>query len=190
MARPSAAGCPGTGAGAARCRTPQHKTTLIDVRSVRYPFHPWFGQEVYVLAQGRRHGQAVLDCRVDLDNARTLEVPAWMFDDAACVAAAVTSQPRVCFQALRRLRRLLDTGPCPPATVDDQHPCPPSKGDADGSEPAAPTPCSPDTASAGPADLGGTAPDGPAAGDPTPGPDASGLPRPATRRRNPRGGRS
>jgi hypothetical protein len=186
---PPASGSPGTGAVAPRCRTPQHKTPLIDVRTVRYPFHPWYGREVYVLDQGVRHGQAVLDCRLDRDHARALEIPAWMLDEAACSTARITTQPGVSFQALRRLRQLLDARSAPTSSVDDQHPFGPSNGDADDPErtdlATSPTP---DTAAASRADLGGTSLDSPAPRRSTPGPDAAGLPGPSAHRPDAPGG--
>ena len=38
-----AAGCPILDGDEIGGRTAQHKTPMIDVRTVRYPFHPWFG---------------------------------------------------------------------------------------------------------------------------------------------------
>src|SRR5262245_47416327 len=186
MAPPSAAGCPGTGEGGSRCRTPQHKTTLIDVRTVRYPFHPWYGREVYVLDQGVRHGQAVLDCRLGRENARALEIPAWMLDEAACSTARITTPPGVSFQALRRLRHLLDARSAPASSVDDQHPFGPSDGDADDPEPT--TLATSDTRAASPADLGSTPRGNPAPRPPTPGPDAARSPGPSPRRPDAPGG--
>ncbi len=182
---------PARSAGAGCCTTPRHKTPLTDVRRVHYGFHPWFGHDVFVLDHGVRGGQVVYDARPDLENARALEVPAWMFDAGACAALTVCQRPCVSFQALRRLRRLLDACPSPGAGLEDQHPPAPSKGDADATDwlsPATHTPAS-GTGPRRATDLGDAGPGGPAAGHRPARPDAARVPGPGRRRASTRGRR-
>jgi hypothetical protein len=59
--------------------------TVPSFRHVRYPWHPWFGRSVTVYEALTKGGHAI--CRCGFDDRRTdrsLEVPAWMFEPAAC----------------------------------------------------------------------------------------------------------
>lgn len=149
------------------CRTRQHKTTLINVRAVRYPFHPWFGRDVFVCADFSRREQAVLHCRLDADAPRPLEIPAWMVDDTICATVTVTLQPRVSVSALRLLRQLLDTRLASAGSIDEQHPFAPSKGDADDEEAAPAEQGLPNTSSPNRPGMAEPAVAGAAAGDST-----------------------
>ena len=90
------------------CTTGQRKTHITDIREVRYPFHPWNGQQVFVQEVGIRSGAPLLRCRVD--DARgfpVLEIPQWMFDAHVCTRMELHDRPLVCCQALRDLKTLL-----------------------------------------------------------------------------------
>jgi hypothetical protein len=52
---------------------------------VLYPWHPWHGQGVHVIAVVRQRGIEVWRCRLNPnDPGRPLEIPAWMFDRVVC----------------------------------------------------------------------------------------------------------
>ena len=88
--------------------TEQRRTHITDIREVRYRFHPWSGQRVFVKAIGIRNGPPLLRCR--LDDARgfpVLEIPQWMFDVHVCARMELHDRPFVCCQALRDLKTLL-----------------------------------------------------------------------------------
>src|ERR1700734_3468419 len=70
----------------------RHYTTRFDNahRTVRrellYRLHPWFGRDVFVHGATER-ANGVFRCTLDgSDIARSLEIPSWMFDCAACVS--------------------------------------------------------------------------------------------------------
>ena len=69
----------------ARCTSRQRNTHSTESRQVRYPWHPWFGRSVTVYEALTKGDQPVCRCGVDDQrNDRSLEVPAWMFEPAAC----------------------------------------------------------------------------------------------------------
>ena len=99
---------PSTECGLHGYTTEQRKTHITDIREVRYRFHPWSGQRVFVKAIGIRNGPPLLRCRVD--DARgfpVLELPQWMFDVHVCARMELHDRPLVCCQALRDLKALL-----------------------------------------------------------------------------------
>jgi hypothetical protein len=74
-----------------------------------YRFHAWFGRDVFVHAVIDKAGGAVFRCTLDGSDAdRWLEIPAWMFDRAACPDTTLKSVPFVSFGALQALSTLLD----------------------------------------------------------------------------------
>src|SRR5215218_9806899 len=106
---------------AARCRRPRgtwsasssgsttrrlnaHRTTE---RTLLYPWHPWSGLSIHVHDVTARGSITAFRCSLGGDIGRCLEVPAWMFEQEACVPLVMASQPRVCVGALSALRRLL-----------------------------------------------------------------------------------
>ena len=155
---------------------------MIDVRTVRYPFHPWFGREVFVFTHLSWLGQPILRCRLDLEAPRGLDIPLWMFDEATCATMGIKSQPAVSFHALRRLRQVLDTRRTSLIGVDEQHPSAPRIGDADEQEDLLAAPRIPETSPANGSRMADTADVGSTAGDSTPRPHASHA-RPQTQRR-------
>jgi len=93
-----------------RCTSQQRNTHSTDSRVVRYRWHPWFGQEVWVhqARQCQWHAETVLRCGLtpDLDT-RSVEVPLWMFDGAACDVMVLSEAPTSSAAALDELRILL-----------------------------------------------------------------------------------
>ena len=78
-------------------------------RELLYRLHPWFGRDVFVHGAVER-ANGVFRCTLDgSDIARSLEIPSWMFDCAACVShVCIVAKPFVDLQALRALSVLLD----------------------------------------------------------------------------------
>jgi len=99
-------------AGAAGCTTRQRNTHNTESREVRYPWHPWFGRLVTVYETITKGGHPVCRCGVeDQRNDRSVEVPAWMFEPAACDHLHLTATPFVDCQALIELKAVLPTAP-------------------------------------------------------------------------------
>ena len=92
-------------------RTQQRNTHSTESRVVRYRWHPWFGQEVWVhqVRRGQRSPGPVLRCGLtpDLD-AKAVEIPLWMFDAEACGAMWMATAPVVNTDALHELTRVLE----------------------------------------------------------------------------------
>jgi hypothetical protein len=78
-------------------------------RELLYRLHPWFGRDVFVHGATER-ANGVFRCTLDSsDIARSLEIPAWMFDCAACVSdVCIEAKPFVDLEALGALSALLD----------------------------------------------------------------------------------
>jgi hypothetical protein len=78
-------------------------------RALLYRLHSWFGRDVFVHGATERD-DGVFRCTLDgSDIARTLEIPAWMFDCAACMSdMCIEADPFVDLEALGALSALLD----------------------------------------------------------------------------------
>jgi len=78
-------------------------------RELLYRWHPWFGLRVCVHGTIVRAGGLAFRCTLSGSDAdRWLEIPAWMFDRAACPGqATLTTSPFVDMAALSTLRNLL-----------------------------------------------------------------------------------
>jgi hypothetical protein len=67
----------------------QPNTHSTESREVCYPWHPWFGRSVVVYERLVKKGHAVCWCGLEEErNRRSLEIPTWMFEPAACLSAA------------------------------------------------------------------------------------------------------
>jgi hypothetical protein len=97
-------------AGVRCCRTGLENAHRTACGEVLYRLHPWFGREVFIHDAIDKIDGVVFRCSVDGSNVkRLLEVPAWMFDRAACASeVSFTSVPAVSLQALNALSSLLD----------------------------------------------------------------------------------
>jgi len=84
------------------------KTHVTESGEVLYPWHPWFGRVVYfhqLIELGREH---ILRCDLgEKPTARCTNVPAWMFDRAACLRVRRADTPQVELAALICLKALL-----------------------------------------------------------------------------------
>ena len=93
-----------------RCTSRQRNTHRTELRQVRYPWHPWFGRSVTVYEALTKGGHVICRCGFDdRRNDRSLEVPAWMFEPAACDHLRLTATPFVDSQALIELKAALQT---------------------------------------------------------------------------------
>ena len=94
-----------------RCTTRRrnaHRTGNAEEREVLYPWHPWAGCVVHVHEVIEKGAGEVLRCsRNAVDADRWLELPAWMFDRAACLPMRIDDRPRVDVAALSALGALL-----------------------------------------------------------------------------------
>src|SRR3954469_17361234 len=97
-------------AGAPRCTTRVGNAHGTGVREVLYRWHPWFGLAVHVHAAATKADGVYFRCSLNgADGARWQELPAWMFDRAACVGPCMlVAEPFVSMAALSALSRLLD----------------------------------------------------------------------------------
>src|SRR5215212_7848236 len=79
-------------------------------REVLYRYHPWFGREVSIHAVIDKLDGAVFRCTLEgFEAARWMEIPAWMFDRAACGREpSLLAEPFVSMAALDALSVLLD----------------------------------------------------------------------------------
>lgn len=90
--------------------TRQRNTHNTESREVRYPWHPWFARMVTVYEAVTKGGHSLCRCGVDDQrNDRSVEVPAWMFEPAACDHLRLTATPFVDGQALIELKAILQT---------------------------------------------------------------------------------
>ena len=84
------------------------KTHVTEVLEVLYPWHPWFGRQVYLHTIVERDDVRAFGCATDSQQtARCLSVPAWMFDRAACARMFRGEAPRAELAALVQLKVLL-----------------------------------------------------------------------------------
>jgi hypothetical protein len=70
-----------------------------------YPWHPWAGCLVHIHEVVEKAGREVFRCSLSGQaSGRWLEIPAWMFDRAACAAWRVGAAPYVEIAVLTALR--------------------------------------------------------------------------------------
>ncbi len=94
---------------ARRCTTRFANAHRTVCRELLYRLHPWFGRDVFIHAVIDRADGGVFRCTVDgLEVERGLEIPAWMFDRAACAAGVrFSADPFVGLEGLEALSALL-----------------------------------------------------------------------------------
>ncbi len=123
-----------TGAFATYGTSPQPNTHITDVREIRYPWHPWYGEQVQIRESLIKGGQGILRCVPDGNRpSRSLEVPLWMFDRAVCCTMRLSDVPVVSCEVLLRLKAFLrrDAAGDAETVIQAQHLSPRLKGDAD-----------------------------------------------------------
>ena len=82
--RAPAFGRQGSNAAAFDCTTKRENAHGTEFREVLYRWHPWFGLRVAVHEAVSRSDGIVFRCTLTGGRGRRLELPAWMFDRAAC----------------------------------------------------------------------------------------------------------
>src|SRR5262245_49779372 len=96
------------GAGGQNFTTRRGNAHGTEEREVHYAFHPWTGCIVHIHEVIKKPSGDVVRCSRDGGaTGRWLEVPAWMFDRAACAAIRVETLPRVHIAALSALMTLI-----------------------------------------------------------------------------------
>ena len=100
----------GPDAACPRCTTRVENAHGTVVREVLYRWHPWFGLDVHVHAAATKADGVYFRCTLNgADGARWQELPAWMFDRAACAGSCMlVAEPLVSMAALSALSRLLE----------------------------------------------------------------------------------
>ena len=99
----------GSNVGAARCRIRFDNAHGTALRELLYPWHPWFGLQVTIHGAIEKSDGVVFRCTAcGSDVERALEVPAWMFERAACSDhVQLTAAPFIDMTALSALADLL-----------------------------------------------------------------------------------
>ena len=83
---------------------------VLELREVRYPWHPWFGRAVSVYEMLVKQGHSVCRCGLGEERDRvSIEVPSWMFEPGASGRLRVMAAPTVSCHALNALQVLLRT---------------------------------------------------------------------------------
>src|SRR4051794_35172284 len=102
-----------------RCTTRVENAHGTGVRAVLYRWHPWFGLAVHVHAAATKADGVYFRCTLNsADGARWQELPAWMFDRAACAGSCIVAEPFVSMAALSALSHLLEAAGRPsPASL-------------------------------------------------------------------------
>ena len=95
-----------------------HRIGNAEGREVLYRWHPWAGCVVDVHAVIEKSSGEVLRCSERGSGERWLELPAWMFDRAACLAVEIAVRPRVDMAVLSALGALLAAAGRPPSSND------------------------------------------------------------------------
>ncbi len=104
-------GCSSPDAGGDDCTTKFGNTHRIVRREVLYRLHPWFGRHVFVHeVVNKAAASSAFRCTLDgSEIERHLEIPAWMFDRAACAGDGhFALDPFVSLEALNALSILLN----------------------------------------------------------------------------------
>src|SRR2546426_60662 len=85
----------------------QRNTHSTESREVSYPWHPWFGRSVVVYDVRIKQGHSVCWCGLEEGRTRqSVEIPAWMFEPAACGRLRVLAVPSVGCDALLEFKAL------------------------------------------------------------------------------------
>jgi hypothetical protein len=127
-----------------------HSTEFSEVC---YPWHPWFGRAVAVYEVVVKEGHGVWRCGFEEERNRlSIEVPAWMFEAAACRRLQLMHEPAGSCDALRALQTLLRIVPRsdPGGVLEAQHRCLPAAGGAEAPVRDPPTTLATDPVSAPP----------------------------------------
>jgi len=107
-----ACGRQGSSAVSCSCTTRLENAHGTEFREVLYRWHPWFGLRVAVHETVSRSDGLVFRCTLSGGGGRQLELPAWMFDRAACRDCfPLVTTPHVSVAALCKLSELVRDAP-------------------------------------------------------------------------------
>ena len=122
------------------CTTRRQSAHGTEARELLYPWHPWTGHQVHVHEVIDKGGREVCRCSLSgCTSDRWLEVPAWMFDQAARATWRMDAGPHVDMAILCLLATLLKAAPVStavshsPVSVAGLSPHDANRGDAHGS---------------------------------------------------------
>jgi hypothetical protein len=115
-----------------RCTSERHNAQKTEIRTVRYPWHPWYDRSVLIRESFIKNGLAVYRCILEPAGgaAASLEVPEWMFERAVCCGLRCAERPMADCAALLRLKALLSAA-AGETVIEARHHSSSSKGDAD-----------------------------------------------------------
>jgi len=100
--------CPRKDAAGSHCTIGLKNAHGTECREVLYHWHPWFGLRVAVHEAVNRSDGIIFRCTLTGGSGRQLELPAWMFERAACRdCSPPASTPLVSTAGLRALSDLL-----------------------------------------------------------------------------------
>ena len=92
----------------AGCTTQLDNTHGTGFRKLLYRWHPWFGLPVFIHQAIDKPDDVVFRCTLSgSDAARWLEIPAWMFDRAACANDSAELPPEVQGMLTRLMAQLI-----------------------------------------------------------------------------------
>jgi hypothetical protein len=121
---PSACGGRAPCAAGGCCTSGLENAHGTEFREVLYRWHPWFGLRVAVHETVSRLDGIVFRCTLTGEGGRQLELPAWMFDQAACRDCfPLATSPLVSTMGLRALSDLLRNVLKRGATASTASPC-------------------------------------------------------------------
>jgi hypothetical protein len=128
------------------CTSERNKTHVTEAAEVFYRWHPWVGRLVYIHKIIEHGAEEIFRCGLsEQQTERCMDVPAWMFDRAACLRNRQADTPQVELAALLCLKALLaevaNRECAVAAVVGARHPLE-SRGDADATPQSSITNCS------------------------------------------------
>lgn len=122
--RRSASDCRVSCADVRCCTTRLKNAHGTEFREVLYRWHPWFGLRVAVDEAVSRSDGVIFRCSLTGGSGRRLELPAWMFDRAACRDCfPLATTPHVSTAGLRALSDLLRDALGRRTTASTASPC-------------------------------------------------------------------
>jgi hypothetical protein len=96
------------GAFASRGTSHHRNTHITESLEVRYPWHPWHGQRVWIYERLVKGGVASFRCGLgEFAGDRSIDLPQWMLDAVACCDLQLTPTPVVSCEALAALKVLI-----------------------------------------------------------------------------------
>ena len=93
--------------------SPRRKTHNLGftLRRLHYRWHPWYGRDLLTRKAGGANASTAYFCKLPETGPELslLELPQWMFDEAACAAMRLELSPLVDSATLRQLQATIVT---------------------------------------------------------------------------------